>query len=215
MATPVFSHVLSRMLRCHRAAAWALAVVLALAAGPALAQTRGTWNVDADGTWSVTTNWLNNTVAGGVSGTANFTNNITATRTVSLDTNRSLGSFIFGDSDTTSVASWIVAPVTGGTTMTMANGTNSPTITVNALGTGATATISVVLASSTSPAIVKDGVGTLVLSAQQYLCQAGYQRGNPAGQHRPQSGSCARAPLRLIKSRFRMAPLCEQVRPSP
>lgn len=177
MATPVFSHVLSRMLRCHRAAAWALAVVLALAAGPALAQTRGTWNVDADGTWSVTTNWLNNTVAGGVSGTANFTNNITATRTVSLDTNRSLGSFIFGDSDTTSVASWIVAPVTGGTTMTMANGTNSPTITVNALGTGATATISVVLASSTSPAIVKDGVGTLVLSASNTFAKLAINAG--------------------------------------
>ena len=149
-----------------RLAGLASALMVALAAGPALAQTRGTWNVDADGTWSVTTNWLNNTVAGGVSGTANFTNNITATRTVTLDTSRSLGSFVFGDADTSSAASWIVASVASGTTMTMNNGANSATITVNALGTGATATISAVLgASGTTPSIIKDGVGTLVLSA--------------------------------------------------
>ena len=150
----------------HGRVATALATALlgASLSGPALGQTRGTWNVDADGTWSVTSNWLGGAIGGGVGGTANFTNNITATRTVSLDTNRSLGSFVFGDGDTSSAASWIVAPVTGGTTITMANGTNSALITVNALGAGATATISVVLASSTSPSITKNGVGTLVLA---------------------------------------------------
>lgn len=132
--------------------------------GTALAQTRGTWNVDADGLWSGSSNWLNNTIAGGVSGTATFANNITATRTVTLDTSRSLGSFIFGDADTSSAASWIVVSAST-QTMTMANGTNSATISVNALGAGATATISAVLASSTSPSIIKNGVGTLVLSA--------------------------------------------------
>jgi fibronectin-binding autotransporter adhesin len=149
-----------------RLAGLASALMVALAAGPALGQTRGTWNVDADGTWSVTSNWLSSAVAGGVGGTANFTNNITATRTVTLDTSRSLGSFVFGDADTSSAASWIVASVASGTTMTMNNGANSATITVNALGTGATATISAVLgASGTTPSIIKDGVGTLVLSA--------------------------------------------------
>ena len=158
MMAAVFSHVLRR----DRAATWALAVVVALAAGPALAQTRGTWNVDADGLWSGSSNWLSNAVAGGVGGTANFTNNITATRTITLDTNRSLGSFVFGDADTSSAASWIVT----GSTMTMNNGANSATFTVNALGTGATATISTVLAASgTTPSIIKDGVGTLVLGA--------------------------------------------------
>ncbi|MBM4057515.1 MAG: hypothetical protein FJ275_04665, partial [Planctomycetes bacterium] len=71
----------------------------------AMAQTRGSWNVDADGLWSLNTNWLNNMIAGGISGTATFANNITATRTVNLDTARSLGSFIFGDADTSSAAS--------------------------------------------------------------------------------------------------------------
>jgi fibronectin-binding autotransporter adhesin len=139
-------------------------VLAALPAGPALAQTRGSWNVDADGLWSVNTNWLNNTIAGGISGTATFANNITATRTVTLDTSRSLGSFIFGDADTSSAASWIVTSST--TSMTMDNRTNSATITVNALGTGATATISSTLAASgTTPSIIKDGPGTLTLGA--------------------------------------------------
>ena len=148
--------------RKHLAATLAGALFSALVAGPALAQTRGSWNVDADGLWSLNTNWLNNTIAGGVSGTATFANNITANRTVTLDTARSLGSFIFGDADTSSAASWIVS---GTAPMTINNGTNSALITVNALGTGATVTISSTLGGSgTSPAIIKNGVGTLVLA---------------------------------------------------
>ena len=148
--------------RKHLAATLAGALFSALVAGPALGQTRGSWNVDADGLWSLNTNWLNNTIAGGVSGTATFANNITANRTVTLDTARSLGSFIFGDADTSSPASWIVS---GTAPMTMSNGTSSALITVNALGTGATVTISSTLGGSgTSPAIIKNGVGTLVLA---------------------------------------------------
>jgi autotransporter-associated beta strand protein len=147
-------------LRKRLAATLAVALLSALVAGPALAQS-GSWNVDADGLWSGTTNWLNNTIAGGIGSTATFSNNITATRTVTLDTNRSIGRFVFGDADTASAASWIVS----GSTMAMNSGVNSGTITVNALGTGATATIASVLVSSTSPSIIKDGVGTLVLSA--------------------------------------------------
>ena len=149
-------------LRKHLTATLAGALFSALVAGPALAQS-GSWNVDADGLWSGTSNWLNGTIGQGVGGTATFANNITATRTVTLDTNKSLGRFVFGDADTSSAASWIVS---GTNSMTMNSGTNSATITVNALGTGATATISAVLLSSaTTPSIIKDGVGTLVLTA--------------------------------------------------
>lgn len=156
MAASIFRYARRR----DRGVAWALALVSALAAGPALAQTKGSWNVDADGLWSGSSNWLSNTIAGGVTGTATFANNITATRTVTLDTSRSLGSFVFGDGDTSSAASWVVT----GTTMTINNGANSALITVNALGSGATATISNVLAASgTTPSIIKDGAGTLVL----------------------------------------------------
>jgi len=149
-------------LRTHLAATVAVALLSALSAGTALSQTPGSWNVDANGNWSTNANWLNNTIAGGVSGTATFANNITATRTVNLDTGRSLGSFIFGDADTSSAASWIVS---GTAPMTMNNGASSATITVNALGAGATVTISSTLAASgTTPSIIKDGVGTLVLA---------------------------------------------------
>lgn len=148
-----------RVAACMAVVLWSLA-----AGGDALAQTRGSWNVDADGLWSVNANWLNNTIAGGISGTATFANDITATRTVTLDTARSLGSFVFGDASTSSTGSWIVTSSTS--TMTMNNGTNSATITVNALGAGATATISSTLAASgTTPSIIKDGPGTLVLAA--------------------------------------------------
>jgi fibronectin-binding autotransporter adhesin len=148
-------------LRKHLAATLAGALFSALVAGPALAQS-GSWNVDADGLWSGTSNWLNGTIGQGIGGTATFANNITAPRTVTLDTSKSLGRFVFGDADTSSAASWIVS---GTNSMTMNNGTNSATITVNALGTGATATISAVLAASgTTPSIIKDGVGTLVLA---------------------------------------------------
>ena len=146
-----------------RLAVGIVATVLGMATcSDALAQTRGSWNVDADGLWSGTSNWLNNTVAGGISGTATFANNITADRTVTLDTARSLGSFVFGDANTSSAASWIVS---GTAPMTMNNGANSATITVNALGAGATVTISSTLAASgTTPSIIKGGVGTLVLA---------------------------------------------------
>ena len=148
-------------LRKHLAATLAGALFSALGAGPALAQ-NGSWNVDADGLWSGTSNWLNGTIGQGVAGTATFANNITATRTVTLDTSKSLGRFVFGDADTSSAASWIVS---GTGSMTMNNGTNSATITVNALGAGATVTISSTLAASgTTPSIIKDGVGTLVLA---------------------------------------------------
>jgi|694.fasta_scaffold34138_2 autotransporter-associated beta strand protein len=157
-------------LRKHLAATLAGALFSVLVAGPALAQTPGSWNVDASGLWSSGSNWLGNSIAGGVSGTATFANDITATRTVTLDSSRSLGSFIFGDSGTSSAASWIVVSAST-QTMTMANGTSSATITVNALGTGATATISTVLASSTSPSIIKNGIGTLVLSATNNFTQ--------------------------------------------
>jgi fibronectin-binding autotransporter adhesin len=160
-------------LRERCVAALAGAFLSALVASPALAQTKGSWNVDADGLWSVSSNWLNNTIAGGVSGSATFANNITATRTVTLDTARSIGGFVFGDADTASAASWIVT----GSTMTMNNGVNSPTITVNALGTGATATIANVLASSTSPAIIKNGAGTLVLSASNTFTKLSIEAG--------------------------------------
>ena len=59
------------------------------AISPAFAAT-GSWNVDADGLWGTSTNWLSNIIADDLASTANFTNNITTDRTVHLDGDRTL-----------------------------------------------------------------------------------------------------------------------------
>ena len=118
----------------------------------------GTWNVDANGLWSLNTNWLNSIIADGSGFTANFTNDITADRTVSLDSARTLTNLVFGDSATATAGSWILDN-NGNAANTL---TGLGTITVNALGTGKTATISAVIAGSAP--ITKSGTGTLVLS---------------------------------------------------
>lgn len=51
----------------------------------ALAQNAGSWNVNSNGTWSNTVNWLGGTVPNGTDDTANINFNITANRTLSLD----------------------------------------------------------------------------------------------------------------------------------
>lgn len=76
-----------------------LAVAIAsMAAGhPCLAQ-NGSWNVDADGNWSDAANWLGGVVADGAGNTADFSAvPITAERTVTLDTSRTIGTFNVGE----------------------------------------------------------------------------------------------------------------------
>ncbi len=119
----------------------------------------GTWNVDADGLWSVAGNWTPG-IATGSGFTANFNNDITADRTVSLDGatgDRTLTSVVFGDSETATAGSWILN--NGGVST---NNLILAGITVNALGAGKTATISAVIQGTVG--LVKSGVGTLVLS---------------------------------------------------
>ncbi len=120
----------------------------------------GTWNVDTNGTWSTAGNWTPG-IADGSGFTANFTNNITADRTVSLDTDRTLTNVVFGDSDTSTAGSWILDNNGVGTNNLILAGT-TPTITVNALGTGKTATISAIIEGSAG--LTKAGAGTLVLT---------------------------------------------------
>ena len=121
----------------------------------------GTWNVDADGLWSLNTNWLSNTIADGSGFTASFTNNITADRTVHLDGDRTLTSLVFSDSNTATAGSWILDNNGTSTNNLILAGT-TPTITVNTLGTDKTATISAIIEGSAG--LTKAGAGTLVLS---------------------------------------------------
>jgi fibronectin-binding autotransporter adhesin len=142
--------------RIHCALASAIAAMLATQSAQAAA---GTWNVDANGIWSLNTNWLNSIIAD--SAAANFTNNITADRTVSLNSARTITSLVFGDSNTSTAGSWILDN-NGNAANTL---TGLTAITVNALGAGKTATISAVIAGSTSRIELNgSGGGTLVLA---------------------------------------------------
>ena len=138
---------------------------LALAGGSLLAVTSahaadGAWNVGADGLWNDAGNWTPG-IADGSGFTAYFTNDITAERTVGLDSDRTLTSVVFGDGDTATAGSWILNNNAVSTNNLILGGT-TPGITVNELGTGKTATISAIIQGSAG--LVKSGVGTLVLS---------------------------------------------------
>ena len=120
----------------------------------------GTWNVNANGLWSTSGNWTPG-IADGSGFTANFTNDITADRTVSLDSDRTLTSLVFGDSATGTAGSWILNNNGDSNNNLILAGT-TPGITVNALGTGKTATISAIIEGTAG--LVKSGTGTLILS---------------------------------------------------
>ncbi len=105
----------------------------------------GTWGVDAGGNWSTASNWVSNVIADGAGHTANFTWNITADRTVNLDTNRTIGSMNFTDNGGNGSA-WTLGS-SGNYTLTMSGGT--PTISVRT-----PATISLKLANAFGDNIV-------------------------------------------------------------
>ena len=123
----------------------------------------GVWTNDANGTWSTTNNWNDGLVANGGNGvnySADFsTINLTADRTVTLDSARSIGGLRFGDP--AGSQDWTVA---GTSVLTLDTGaSNAPAIAVNEN----TTTISVPLAGSHG--FVKGGSGTLILNASNAL----------------------------------------------
>ncbi|MBN2163116.1 MAG: autotransporter-associated beta strand repeat-containing protein [Pontiellaceae bacterium] len=120
----------------------------------------GTWTADSDGLWSDAVKWSGNLPANGAGYAADFsTINITANRTVALDSSHELGSLKFGD--TSGSQSWTIAD--GGGVLTLDAGTaGSPSIVV-----GNTATIEASLSGSNG--FSKSGAGTLVLAGASSL----------------------------------------------
>ena len=123
----------------------------------------GTWApLSSSGLWSDTANWSGGTLADGSGFAANFnTFDLPGDQTVHLDGDRTLTNLSFGDTDTATAGSWLLGNNTISTNNLILAGT-TPTITVNALGTGKTATISAVIEGTVG--LTKSGVGTLTLS---------------------------------------------------
>jgi autotransporter-associated beta strand protein len=96
-------------------------------------------------------------VASGSGSTVDFnTLDITADTTVNLDSPRTVGNMIFGDTDTGTAAAWTLE----GNTLTLA--ATTPTITVNSLGATKTTTISAVVDGIAG--LTKSGPATLTLA---------------------------------------------------
>ncbi len=126
----------------------------------------GTWTNltvgNASGKWTTATNWSGSVVAAGSGNTADFnTLNITVDSTITLDAPVTVGNLIFGDTTTGSAAGWTLG--NGGNTnnaLTLAGTT--PTVTVNALGTGKSVTFDAQVLGTSG--LIKSGTGRLVLN---------------------------------------------------
>jgi len=125
------------------------------------ANANGTWNTTTSGaSWNTAGNWLSGTIADGSGYTAYFNQlNITADTTVNLNGFHYIGKLVFGDTDTSSAAGWLLSTANS-SSLYLIGGTRS--ITVNALDTGKSVTISTVI--NGTDGLTKLGAGKLILS---------------------------------------------------
>ena len=80
---------------------WVAAVALGYP-GSLCSQSNGVWAVPGGGSWLVPANWIGGVQANGTDAEADFsTRNITATRTITLDGPRTIGTLRFGDGPST------------------------------------------------------------------------------------------------------------------
>ncbi len=101
--------------------------LLTLSPGWAFAQS-GTWNNNASGNWSLGSNWLSGTVPGNAAGdVVGLTNDITAARTVTIDTtSRTVGTLTIGDANNTHA---FTLAASGGAGLTFNNGGSGAALT--------------------------------------------------------------------------------------
>ena len=121
-------------------------------------------NPVSGGLWSDSANWDSGIIADGIDSVPIFGSfDLTANNTVFLDSPRLLSGMTFGDANASSAASWIISD--GGNsdnTLTLDVTSGVPAVTVNALGSGATARIDAVLAGNKG--LAKTGGGTLEIT---------------------------------------------------
>jgi fibronectin-binding autotransporter adhesin len=123
----------------------------------------GVWNTLTNNQpWSTAGNWASSFIANGSGFIANFnTLNPTADTTVRLDSSRTIGGLIFGDTTVGTAASWTLDNNgTSANVLTLAG--TAPSVTVNALGTNKLSTISANIAGTSG--LLKSGAGILSLT---------------------------------------------------
>jgi autotransporter-associated beta strand protein len=142
----------------------ALATALLISASPSTHGASGSWAGDANGNWSDTTKWTGGTVADGAGNTATFAPNITAVRTTTLDSDRTLGGLVFGKSSgyIATVQSWTI---NGSGFVTLDNSGATPTITCWMLRSAGNSAVNVQTRLFGNMGYKKLGTGTLVLQA--------------------------------------------------
>ncbi|MFO1488374.1 MAG: autotransporter-associated beta strand repeat-containing protein [Verrucomicrobiota bacterium] len=157
-------------INCRSLCANLAAVALAFATLTSRAAS-GSWNVDADGSWSTAGNWLGNVIADGPGSTAYFTNAITGVHIVTVDSARTNANLVFDNANAAlNSGGWILS----GSGLTLSNSLATPVITVsniNELVPGLDATNDVIISSViTSPqGFVKNGPGTVTLNGANVL----------------------------------------------
>lgn len=123
------------------------------------------WTNLASGVWSASANWLNGGVANGNDTLADFsTIDLTNDVTVSLDSARTIAGLAFGDTASATAAGWTLDNNgNAANVLTLQRlGSGMPEVSVGALGTGKSVTISAGLGGTSG--LSKLGAGTLVLS---------------------------------------------------
>jgi len=160
----------------------AFIATITLLAGSAVYAGNGSWNLDASGNWSTDSNWSPVAVPGSAAGdVVALTNNISASRTVTLDgVSPTLGSLFIGDAASAFFGFTLAA--SGGEVLTF-NNSLSPAYLVQTNSTSSSDAVSVPLTlasslivtnrgtlalsggiSGTGKGLTKVGLGTLVLS---------------------------------------------------
>ena len=140
-----------------------------------------TWNVDAAGNWTTTTNWTPNSNPSGVGISVNFAGAITANRTVTLDAARTVGYLNFNNSHNYTLApaaaQRLTMDVGGGSAQINVTNTGSPTISAgltlndnliinqdNASGTLTLSAANAITAGTAQGNITVNGAGNTVIS---------------------------------------------------
>lgn len=117
--------------------------------------------------WGTASNWNLSTIADGADSTADFSAvNLASDLTVRLNSSRTIGSLIFGNTNPTPANNWTLDN-NGNAANILTLAGAAPGITVNNLGSGKSATISAVITGTA--AWTKSGSGTLTLSGNNTL----------------------------------------------